>query len=370
MWTEKLSNGKFKFCERYTDYMTGKTKKVSVTMDKNTVQTRKTALATLNQKIQAAYSAGDPHKEVTLADLVVAYTKSQELSVKKSTYTKNVIINKTLLSIFGESVLVSHLTARYVREKLLATGRNAGTLNVWLGRFRALIRWGYANDYVKDISFLNKIERFPDVSHRVKIQDKYLEPEELHTLLNAMRDPTWKTFTEFLVLSGLRFGEAAALEDVDVDLVNNVIHITKTWDGVNRIVTTTKTASSTRDVFVQPELATVCRQLRALMLRRQLQNGLDRQQLFVFRRDGSHFQHQSYNKYLRGIALKNIGRIITPHTLRHTHASLLLAQGVDIGAISRRLGHEDSKITREIYLHITEKLKEKDNLQLAGVALL
>ena len=370
MWTEKLSNGKFKFCERYTDYMTGKTKKVSVTMDKNTAQTRKTALATLNQKIQAAYAADDPHKEVTLADLVAAYTKSQELSVKKSTYTANSETCKTLIAILGSDTLAEHITARFVRERLQATGKKPGSLNNLLSRFRALIRWGYANDYIKDISFLDKIERFPDVSHRVKIQDKYLELEELHALLNAMRDPIWKTFTEFLVLSGLRFGEAAALEDVDVDLVNNVIHITKTWDGINRIVTTTKTASSTRDVFVQPELATVCRHLRALMLRRQLQNGLDRQQLFVFRRDGSHFQHQSYNKYLRGIALKNIGRVITPHTLRHTHASLLLAQGVDIGTISRRLGHENSKITKEIYLHITEKLKEKDNQQLAGVALL
>ncbi len=34
MWVEELSNGKFKFVERYTDYMTGKVKRVSVTMDK------------------------------------------------------------------------------------------------------------------------------------------------------------------------------------------------------------------------------------------------------------------------------------------------------------------------------------------------
>jgi integrase len=370
MWTEKLSNGKFKFCERYTDYMTGKTKKVSVTMDKNTIQTRKTALATLNQKIQAAYAMEDPKKNVTLADLVAAYTKSQELTVKKSTYAANSEMCKTLVAILGGDALVDHITARYVRERLLATRKEPGALNNLLSRFRALIRWGYVNDYIKDILFLDKIGRFPDVSHRVKIQDKYLEPEELHALLNAMHDSTWKAFTEFLVLSGLRFGEAAALEDADVDLVENVIHITKTWDHVNRIATTTKTASSTRDVFIQPELATVCRQLRALMLRRQLQNGLPRQQLFIFSRDGNPLRHSTYNIYLHRAASKSIGREITAHTLRHTHASLLLAQGVNLETISRRLGHNGSQVTKEIYLHITEQLRERDNQQLAGVSIL
>lgn len=44
-----------------------------------------------------------------------------------------------------------------------------------------------------------------------------------------------------------------------------------------------------------------------------------------------------------------------------THASLLLEQGVSVDTISRRSGHENSRITREIYLYVTEKLKERDN---------
>ena len=60
---------------------------------------------------------------------------------------------------------------------------------------------------------------------------------------------------------------------------------------------------------------------------------------------------------------------MTSHVLRHTHASLLLAEGISIDTISRRLGHENSKITREIYLHVTEKLKEKDNSTLKNITL-
>lgn len=47
------------------------------------------------------------------------------------------------------------------------------------------------------------------------------------------------------------------------------------------------------------------------------------------------------------------------HDLGHTHASLLLEQGVSIDTISRRLGHENSVITRKIYLHVTKNLKRK-----------
>ena len=48
----------------------------------------------------------------------------------------------------------------------------------------------------------------------------------------------------------------------------------------------------------------------------------------------------------------------------------MLEQGVDIDTISRRLGHANSKVTREIYLHITEKLKEKEYERIRSVKLI
>ena len=51
MWTEKTKNGKFKHVERYTDPLTGKEKKISVTTEKNTAQARKMAQRALEAKI-------------------------------------------------------------------------------------------------------------------------------------------------------------------------------------------------------------------------------------------------------------------------------------------------------------------------------
>lgn len=83
-----------------------------------------------------------------------------------------------------------------------------------------------------------------------------------------------------------------------------------------------------------------------------------------------HIDHFAYNKYLKENSMKAIGRSITPHTLRHTHASLLMEQGIDIDSISKRLGHNDSKVTREIYLHVTQKLESKRNEQLKELKIL
>ena len=53
MWVEERKTG-FKFVERYTDPMTGKTRRVSVVMEKNTAQSRKLAAVALSEKIDKA----------------------------------------------------------------------------------------------------------------------------------------------------------------------------------------------------------------------------------------------------------------------------------------------------------------------------
>lgn len=369
MWVEELKNGKFKFVERYEDYLTGQIKKVSVTLDKNTAQSRKIAVKVLEEKIAKALTNSKP-VEATMKILVDEYLKDQERTVKKSTYTRNYHACNRLKELLGNDTIVERMTAKYVRDKLLSTGKEPGTLNGYLTRFRALVRWGYKNDLVRSISFLDKLEAFKDTPHKIKIQDKYLESSELKALLAGMEEPFWRLLTKFLTLSGLRFGEAAALQKTDIDLDNRVIHISKTFDSVNREVTSAKSVCSIRDVYIQPELESVIRQINSLMLKRRLMYCIKKSDLFMFSTDSEHIHYYAYNKYLRENSLQIVGRAITVHALRHTHASLLLEQGVSIDIISRRLGHENSRITKEIYLHITEKLKEKDNQKIAEIKIL
>lgn len=366
MWVEELKNGKFRCAERYTDPMTGKQKKVSVVVEKNTAASRKTASAILQERIREALR--DPVTETTLQELADLYLLHQEKAVKASTWRRNKFAVESIVRILGEDTIVDKMTAGYVREKFLETGREPGTLNEKLSRLKALLRWGYQNDRTgHDIT--GKLKNFHDVPHKEKIQDKYMSGDELHALLDAMQVKEWQLLTQFLVLSGLRFGEAAALEKADVDLKDLTIHVTKTYDSINRIVTTPKSITSIRDVYMQPELAAVCRKINAFMAERRLMYGKE-STVFFHDRNGKHIDYYAFNKFLRENTEKAIGRTLTPHALRHTHASLMFEAGVSLDAISRRLGHEDSDITREIYIHVTKKLLEQDNQQIGQVSML
>ena len=50
---------------------------------------------------------------------------------------------------------------------------------------------------------------------------------------------------------------------------------------------------------------------------------------------------------------------VSPHGLRHLHASLLLKKGLAVPAVSRRLGHANSAITMSVYAHALERHDEK-----------
>lgn len=132
MWVEELKNGKYKFVERYTDPMTGKSKRVAVVMDKNTARNRKMAALTLSGKIESALA---PQADrIRLKDLVELYRKEQVKTLKQSTYRRNIAVCNTLMSILGKDIYVDKLTAGYSmhinRYKLLRNIAFLGTFNV------------------------------------------------------------------------------------------------------------------------------------------------------------------------------------------------------------------------------------------------
>lgn len=77
-------------------------------------------------------------------------------------------------------------------------------------------------------------------------------------------------------------------------------------------------------------------------------------------KDGDYISYDTYAKYYRENAKILIGRQLTPHCLRYTHTAMLAEAGVDLDTISRRLGHADRKITKEVYIiHACYKQNEK-----------
>lgn len=369
MWIESRPNGTYKACERYIDPLTGKTKRVAITIASTSKQAQKDALRTLNDKIEKALMCQEKKQELNLEELKDRYIEWQKASgIQENTWRRNETIITSVLKILGSDTLVNKLTARYIMVQMTSKDISNTKRNTYMTRFKAMLRWGYRNDYIDSIEYLDKISRFPDESAREKVVDKYLESDEIVKLLEGMKNERWNLLTRFLILSGLRIGEAMALEKSDV--TDEHIIVAKTYDLTNGYIKNrTKTESSTRNVDIQDELKDVIRQLKVFSLKQQLKHGY-KTDLIISGEDGGPINYPTYAKYIREVSERTIGRRITPHALRHTHVSLLAAKGMSLDAIARRVGHEDSSITRKIYFHITNELAKNDRKAIMEIKLL
>lgn len=355
-------NGKFRAFESY-DYL-GKRKTVSVTMDRNTTASRKEAQRVLAQLIADATASIRTDK--TVSDLAKLYLAEQIKTVKLSTYRRNESACRVICRLIGD-VQINKLTAGYVRQQLLQYSDNKVTLNEYITRFKAMLRWGCSMEYVKCDDLINHLTKFPTTSKKSRIADKYLEPAELKEVIKHSTE-YYSPVIEFLALSGLRIGELIALDDSDVG--EKYISITKNYDTNNRIITTPKTAESVRQVFITSEMRNCIAKIRSNSKQFRLISGNTSAPYFIVSVHGTRLSYIRFAEEFRNLTVKVVGRQLSPHSLRHTCASIFASRGIPLETISRRLGHSNSVVTREVYLHATKDVVQNDEMLLAAVSFL
>lgn len=348
--------------EAIIDPNTGLKRIVSVKVTGNSKRAENEAFKRLERKIAEINDT-----RMKLSEVIELYFKENEKTWKPSTYSQIKNRLDCVVEIIGDGYM-NTLTAGYIRKKLSECGKNAQTINCYQTRLKTVWRWAYQHDYVKTMDVADKLSNIRTESKASRIQDKYLETGEVKRLLRSMiYDKRYALMTEFLILTGMRIGEAIALQNTDV--WGDIIRINKTYDKANNVVTSTKTVKSSREIHVQPELKSCIERIREYTKWQQEVFGYE-SDLFFPDPNGDYFGYSYYTKYVGKMTKKVLGRHLTPHAFRHTHCSYLSAMGMSLEAISERLGHEDSKITKEIYLHRTKELKEKENKQLDSIRLL
>jgi len=183
---------------------------------------------------------------------------------------------------------------------------------------------------------------------------KFLSQFELKSLLanlNLTSELNWDWFILLIAKTGLRFSEALALTPNDFDFIEHKIKISKTWNYkcANGGFAETKNQSSRRTLQIDPQLN------RSLS---NLTKGLTADNpIFV---KGRVF-NSTVNDRLELLCKLAQVPLISIHSLRHSHASLLIFAGVSIASIAKRLGHSSINTTQETYLHIIQELEDQDN---------
>ena len=380
MWSQPVDKnkpkGKTRFFESVKDPLTGSYKTFSVTMDKYTTQTIKTASRVLEERRRVFLSERQTatSTELTFGQLVRLFntTRKADPDIRASTQKQAMMKLRPVERLIGTETPIKDLSAGFIKRSLLKSGEDAVRLNGYLKILKVILRWGYANDYITDISYLAKVQRWKEETpYHKRIEDHYMEKEELEKLIDGMADRKYKLLARFLVLSGLRIGEMIALEKSDVDIDGRVIHVTKNRQAVTQETGLPKNSTSYRDVYMQDELASVCAEINQLIEMLGIKS-----KLFFPNNDGGYLRHDAISKYFRENSERILGRRVTPHMLRHTHVSLVVEASVLAGTpislddIAERLGHANSKITKEIYYHKTNLVREAVNRKFDSLRIL
>lgn len=325
MYRETTHNGKFRYIQSFKD-LDGKTRRVSVVKENKTRATEKQAYEELQEKIKAILN---PVQKV----YNLGYYKEKYLEFKKATLGHRTYLHyERSLRILEDEEKLENLTKLKIEKRFNEirndfSPRTLKTRGVIYNNFFEFIKKYYVPWFDLKIEFkLTKEERARDIQ---KI--KYLEKDEIPTLLSKIKNPKARNIAIIQLNTGLRIGEVLALTPNDVDFVNKTLSITKTKTPTGEL-TAPKTISSIRTIEVSDVVLDILRDFISY-------------KKFIF-----NIHYETIRK-----ALKNVN--VTSHIFRHTHVALLIESGVPIKVISQRLGHADIKTTLSIYTHVTKNMK-------------
>ena len=277
-------------------------------------------------------------------------------SVKPATLSNyQWVLTRHVYPVVG-SVRLTSLAPMHVRQMLLAvleTGSSPRTAQLSKAVLRAMLAEAMRDQLVqRNVAML---VRGPRVE-RQEVQP--WSAAEATAFLASVRDHRLAALFTVGVALGLRKGELLALRWTDVDMEDGTLRVSRTvqrlGSGIGLIEGSPKSARSRRTV----PLPAVC--LEALQ-RHRVQQARDRLSagdawtdcgLVFASAKGTVIEPRNLNRLFDELSAKAGLRRLRFHDLRHTCASLLLAQGVQPRVVMEILGHSQLSITTDLYSHV------------------
>lgn len=373
MWKQKRDK-KFRFFEQYKDPLTNKTKTISVTMKDDKKKTAKQAQIILNDRINKAVSKVHQGKiihGITIEALLNEFSEYERERVKRSTYYNHQTMIRTILSIFEDDSLVENFTSLVLTEQLenLMYGErhlSSGYVAKYKYFLHRVFDYAVKHSYIKE-NPVDKVELdYKSPVSGQQIKNKFFDSEELEKFLQFAynRNRTYGQLCEWLYLTGSRIGEATSLDFGDVYEEDGVwyVKITGTLE-YNHVKIKDQKKSKSPKTLTSYRNVVLPKKAIKIYQERKTQNG---GKGFIFcTSHGTPIQTSTINTLLRDAKKKlKINKAMSTHIFRHTHISKLAELGVPLYVIQQRVGHANSKITRQIYLHVTDEAIKKETPKL------
>lgn len=282
---------------------------------------------------------------ITLDELYLRYYEYQKSRVKQSTlYEIENVYRRKIKPFFGHYAIIDIDKRRLLvwQSKIESGNYKYNTKCKFRNQFHSILKYAVLFHDLPQ----NPIDLIPPFKNMETPKEMQIwTPYEFNQFASVIDDLQYKTFFTFLYYTGCRKGEALALNWTDIDFKNEIIKINKNLTRKIKeekfLVTSTKNFSSTRNIRISENLLNVLE----MYYQTTDKNG------FVFGGNKPLPQTSIDRKLKYYCEISNV-KNIRLHDFRHSHASYLISQGVDIVSVAKRLGHKDIEQTLNTYAHV------------------
>lgn len=302
----------------------------------------------------------DSFQDPTFEELAQLWLENYKTTVKPSTF-ENVRskVEKMTDEHFKEMKL-KKITVAYCQKIVIELSKSYVLYNHYLSVINRIFKYAVLMDILDSNPFDKVIK---PKSKQTQRKGNFLTKEELKEFLKLAQNTTLSYFFPLVHLmsyTGLRQGEVLALKWSDIDFENKRITVDKTATRIKEKQTlqTPKTKNSKRVISIDPTTLSILKSWKKDQIKIYFKNGkhFEGDDNFIFTNQRGDWVHiHNFIRYFKRFIADHKLKPITPHGLRHTHASLLFSAGVEPKNISDRLGHSTVQITLDLYTHITEE---------------
>lgn len=332
-------------------------------------RTKKEALSSMRKAMLEYEKAGKLFNETTLSfsDYLDYWYKNYvliNLKYNTQTYYKRTIDNhiKPALGAYHLKALSPTVLQEFINKKYLS-GYGKSSLSNFSGMLHKSLKMAvYPYKFIKENPMqyvkLPKIQKSKD-----KDDLKIISVKDFKRILDRFpKDSNFYIPLQIAFNTGFRASEVCGLTWDCVNLKEKTLKVDKILiskpKGIHEFGTP-KTSTSIREIKISDSLVKILKQ----QSKDQKENSLKYGQYYTA---NNHVCTKENGKPITTNSLKYLSRVVNHellidfnfHSLRHTHATMLLEAGVPIKVVQKRLGHADVTTTLNTYAHVTKEMEE------------
>jgi integrase len=331
------------------DYKTGKRKQKWISV-KGLRRNAEKLLSELEHQYQTTGIIDSTN--LTVSQFLDKWLATYKLNLTVRTFERyDNIIHKHLIPDIGKYPLTKlrpeHLQSHY--SKMLTMGLKSPTVHyhhtVIHVALASAVKWGLVGRNVADAV---------DAPPNTRIEMMFWDGDELNQFLESAKNNPYYTLFYLALFTGMRRSEILGLHWSDIDLLGAQLSVRRSLHQVedrSYIYSDTKTAKSKRTIALTPSTV--------IVLREYLKGKEPLPDRLVFcHADGKPLRPLTVSRAWHNACVRAGVKVIRFHDARHTHATILLKQGIHPKIVQERLGHSNISTTLDTYSHVVPGLQE------------